>query len=114
MRHEFSKQVKRDAFERAKGYCEGHPDGQPCGVKLTLGKFHYDHEIPDWLGGEPTFENCTVLCIACHKTKTTKQDVPAIAKAKRIIDRQKGIIKPRTMTRWRKFNGQVVDAGRDR
>lgn len=89
MRREFSKQVKRDAFRRSHGFCEAG-----CGSKLQLGKFHYDHDIPDGLGGEPTLENCKVLCFACHGAKTRKRDVPAIAKAKRIQDRQIGIKKP--------------------
>ncbi len=110
MRREFSKHVKRDAFVRAAGKCEG--DG--CGARLSLGKYHYDHVIADGLGGEPTLENCAVLCMACHNEKTRKRDVPAIAKAKRIEDRQRGIKKPRTITRWRKFNGDVVQAPRER
>jgi 5-methylcytosine-specific restriction enzyme A len=109
-RREFSKQVKRDAFLRANGCCEG----ENCGAKLSLGKFHYDHQIPDGLGGEPTLENCQVLCAPCHKIKTTKQDVPAIAKTKRIQDRQRGIKKPRTIRSWRRFNGEPVYASRDR
>lgn len=110
MRREFSKQVRRDAFLRAKGCCEG----KECGARLTVGKFHYDHDIADGLGGEPTLENCVVLCVACHKTKTRTRDVPAIAKTKRIQDRQRGIRKPRTMTQWRKFDGSVVHAPRQR
>jgi len=110
MRREFSKQVRRDAFLRAAGKCEG----MDCGARLHIGKFHYDHEIPDGLGGEPTLENCKVLCTACHKVKTTTKDVPSIAKAKRISDRQNGIKKPRTITRWRKFNGDIVQASRQR
>lgn len=108
MRREFSKQTKRDAFLRAEGKCER----KECGARLTLGKFAYDHVIPDGLGGEPTLENCEVLCLPCHKDKTTKHDVPAIAKTKRIQDRQKGIKKPRTIRSWRKFNGDIVHAGR--
>lgn len=114
MRREFSKQVKRAAFERAAGYCEGMPYGERCQVKLTLGKYHYDHVIPDGLGGEPVIENCAVLCIACHADKTGKKDVPAIAKTKRIQDRQIGIKKPRTIRSWRKFNGEIVHASRER
>lgn len=110
MRREFPKQVKRDAFVRANGHCEG----KKCGAFLTLGKYHYDHEIPDALGGEPTLENCVVLCIACHREKTSRSDVPAIAKTKRIRDSQRGIKKPRTIRAWRKFNGEVVYASRDR
>lgn len=109
-RREFSKAVKRDAFARANGLCEG----KGCGAKLTIGKYHYDHRIPDALGGEPELWNCEVLCVPCHSAKTRTKDVPAIAKTKRIQDRQKGIKKPRTMLSWRKFNGEVVRAARER
>jgi 5-methylcytosine-specific restriction enzyme A len=94
-RREFPKIVKRDAFMRANGCCEGtKPDGERCQSVLTLGKYHYDHDIADGLGGEPVLENCVVLCIACHKEKTTKRDIPAIAKTKRIQDDRMGIRKP--------------------
>lgn len=109
-RREFSKAVKRDAFARAGGLCEG----EGCGAKLTIGKYHYDHRIPDALGGEPELWNCEVLCVPCHNAKTRKKDVPAIAKTKRIQDREKGIRKPRSMLGWRKFNGEIVRAARDR
>lgn len=97
MRREFSKQVRRDAFMRAAGQCEGQPYGERCCIKLMRGRFHYDHDIPDALGGEPVLSNCVVLCIACHKDKTSNKDVPAIAKTKRIQDREKGIRKPSRM-----------------
>lgn len=85
-RKEFSKKVKRDAFLRANGKCEG-PD---CGAKLTASKFAYDHIDPDGLTGEPTLENCQVLCSACHKIKTAS-DVKNIAQAKRREDAARGI-----------------------
>jgi 5-methylcytosine-specific restriction protein A len=95
-RREFSKKVKNAAFDRAAGRCEGILEGDEgrCPCILTRGKFHYDHDLADWMGGEPTLENCVVLCIPCHHTKTAGSDVPAIAKAKRIIDRERGIRKP--------------------
>lgn len=115
MRREFSKQIRRDAFLRANGQCEGTlSGGERCPVKLTIGRYHYDHEIPDALGGEPTLANCTVLCVACHKDKTGERDIPAITKTKRISDREMGIRKPRTIRRWRKFNGTIVEAERVR
>lgn len=89
MRREFSKQVKRDALRRANKQCEGIG----CGALFGM-KFHFDHDIADGLGGEPTLENCKVLCHPCHDEKTRKHDVPLIAKTKRISDKFNGIRKP--------------------
>jgi 5-methylcytosine-specific restriction endonuclease McrA len=86
-RKEFSKKVQRDAFARAKGRCE------KCSAWLSVGKFHYDHVNPDAMTGEPTLENCEVLCLPCHGDKT-KRDVANIARAKRIQDRHLGIRDP--------------------
>ena len=98
MRREFSKVVKRDAFLRANGRCEGAlENGCPCKSFLTTGKFHYDHDIPDALGGEPILSNCVVLCVPCHRAKTSTKDIPIIAKTKRIQDRERGIRKEPTL-----------------
>ena len=62
-------------------------------------------------------DNIAVLCGgpgSCHDTKTRKADIPAIARAKRRQLRQAGIRKPRTMTRWRRFDGTIVVAPRGR
>lgn len=108
MRQEFTAKVKAAAALRANGNCEC------CTRRLLTGDFHYDHEIPDGLGGEPTLENCRVLCRACHSVKTSTLDVPRIAKSKRNFRTAHGIKKPRTITTWRKFNGDVVRASRSR
>lgn len=89
-RKEFSRKTKRDAFMRAAGNCEG------CGAKLTVGKMAYDHVNPDGLTGEPTLENCEVLCKPCHAVKT-QIDVANIARAKRRQDSHLGIRPPTTM-----------------
>lgn len=89
MRREFSKAVKAEAFHRARGCCELCAS---C-VKLMVGDIFYDHRVPDGLGGEPTLENCQVLCKSHHDAKTRKTDVPAIAKSKRIQLREMGIKK---------------------
>lgn len=108
MRQEFSKPVRRDAFLRAKGNCEG------CGLRLALGKFHFDHDLPDDLGGEPTLDNCRVLCVTCHKAKTKQVDIPRIAKGRRIRDREMGIKKRSSFacsktSRWKKkVTGEIV------
>ena len=75
-RREFSKAVKRDAAARANGKCEC------CGKRLRFGEYHYDHDLPDFLGGEPTLENCRVLCLDCHRTKTKEIDTPRIVKSR--------------------------------
>ncbi len=77
-REEFKKGVTLAAWQRANGHCE------KCTAKLFPGKFHFDHRIPCGIGGEATLENCQVLCLACHDVKTRKEDIPLIAKAKRV------------------------------
>ncbi|WP_024338010.1 HNH endonuclease [Bradyrhizobium japonicum] len=97
-RREFSKEVKRQALKRAAGQCEAEGCGALFGVK-----FHFDHVIADGLGGEPTLENCAVLCHVCHGEKTRKHDVPRIAKMKRIRDKHSGITAPRGKIQSRGF-----------
>lgn len=107
MRREFPAKVKVAAFERAKGNCE------VCGARLTVGKFRYDHKLPDALGGEPTLENCVVQCLACDKPKTA-DDVRRIRKADRQRRNHIGVKKPRTIKQWRRFDGTPVFASRER
>jgi 5-methylcytosine-specific restriction endonuclease McrA len=108
MRREFSAKIKAAAALRSGGHCES------CTARLATGSYHYDHVIPDAMGGEPTLANCSVVCKACHSVKTGKHDVPQIAKAKRRERNRFGIKKPRTIRAWRKFNGQPVYATRER
>lgn len=88
-RREFPNAVKRAAYKRANNHC------QQCTALLCVGKFHYDHVNPDQMGGEPTLENCQVLCSNCHQEKTSKRDIPTIAKAKRRESRHIGAYRPR-------------------
>lgn len=108
MRREFPAKVKVTAFERSKGRCER------CGAILVTGKFRYNHRIPDALGGEPTLDNCEVLCLACDTPQTYGKDIPAIAKSRRIRKRAACVKKPRTIRAWRKFDGTIVYASRQR
>lgn len=103
MRREFPAKIKLAAFERAKGRCE------KCTARLYPGKFRYDHRIPDWMGGQPTLENCQVLCLNCDGEKTPR-DQHDIAKSKRIIRKRAGIRKRRTIRAWRRFDGTPVFA----
>ena len=79
MRQEFPTKVKLAAFEACGGRC------YHCDIKIRSGNGpHYDHRVPDALGGKPTAENVQVLCKTCHRLKTSSEDVPRIAKAKRV------------------------------
>ena len=109
MRREFSSKTKTAAWERANGQCEA------CTARLSPGHTHYDHIVPDALGGEPILENVQVLCSACHGRKTAKQDVPRIAKAKRQQRAHIGANSSKKSfpcgkrSKWRKkLNGEVV------
>ena len=111
MRKEFSKQVKAQAFLRSNGQCE------QCGAKLFAGNrsYEYDHTKEDFFGGEPTLENCKVLCRSCHNTKT-QAAAPVIAKTRRQAEKDQGIKAPSRhpipgsrASRWkRKLNGTTV------
>jgi hypothetical protein len=57
--------------------------------------------------------NCRVLCLTCHRAKTSQKDVPRIAKAKRTRDVALGIRKPRSIRTWRRFDGSIVRAPSD-
>ena len=102
-RQEFSPKTKLEAFARSKGNCEH------CGVKIRPGNGpHYDHATPDAVGGEPTLENCQVLCKPCHSVKTAKTDVPEIAKTKRIRNKHINVVeRNRGFRGSRKFNGEI-------
>lgn len=104
MRREFTAKTKGLAFVRSGGHCE------KCTAYLMTGRFHYDHVIPDALSGEPTLENCEVLCTACHGEKTRKADVPTIAKVKRIRAKHIGIKSGKGWNRkWkRKVSGETI------
>lgn len=72
-----------------------------------------DHIIPLILGGEHRESNFQWLCKPCHAEKS-RLDVKLKAKVARIRKRDCGVRKPRAITRWRRFNGSIVEAGRDR
>lgn len=104
-RAEFPAKIKLAAWERAGGHCE------ICTRKLYPGDINYDHEIPCASGGDASLNNCAVLCRSCHGAKTSEWDAPAIAKGRRIRNRQLGIRKPSRWRGWRKFNGEIVRRG---
>lgn len=108
-RQEFPAKVRLAAWQRCNGRCEI----KSCGAKLHPGRFRYDHVNPDYFGGPATLENCQVICRECDVIKTGG-DMTTIAKSRRIRKREAGIRKHRTITRWRRFNDEIVSAGRER
>lgn len=108
MRKEFSKKTRLETFQRAKGNCE------ECGGRLSIGKFHYDHIIPDGLNGLNDLGNCAVVCVNCHREKT-RGDNGRIAKAKRVYAKHVGARQSRNplpggkTSSWkRKLSGEWV------
>lgn len=107
-RREFPNRVKAEAALRAMDKCER------CGASTKHKPVHFDHDIPDNLGGEPVLSNCTVLCVPCHKEKTRSIDLPRITKGRRIRKREMGIKRRSAFacsrqSRWKKkIDGTVV------
>lgn len=101
-RAEFSKATKLAAYRRAMGRCER------CSGLLTPGKFHYDHRNPAAFAGSDGLENCQVLCVSCHASKTYRRDIPDVAKSNRIALRHANIRKDRHIRAWRNFAGEIV------
>ena len=112
-RSEFPQSVRKAAYARSGGVCEcgcgrpftDHPKERP----------HYDHALPDFLGGTNDLENCEVLRIDCHQTKTYGRDMPHIVKVRRGEKKRKGLEKRKAKIPGskgtglrKKMNGQVV------
>src|SRR5215475_632558 len=85
MRAEFSKQTKHEAWLRAAGRCE------ECKQEFGERRPEYDHIIAAAMGGDNTLGNCKCLCPKCHRTKTSLQDIPCIAKSNRVREKRTGI-----------------------
>lgn len=69
MRREFSAKVREQALARATGK-DGIARCENKRCRAVLKGKRFDHRHRDADGGEPTLENCQVLCIPCHVKKT--------------------------------------------
>jgi 5-methylcytosine-specific restriction endonuclease McrA len=85
-----------------------------CDLPIT-GKLRaaYDHAVALINGGQNRESNLQLLCVPCHAGKT-KADVAQKSKNYRVRSKHAGIKKPRTIRSWRKFNGEIVHAERER
>lgn len=95
-RKEFSKVVKRQAWDRAQGQCEavgewyGLEPGRRCGASIAK-VVQYDHIILDANSHDNSLENCAAVCQPCHLFKTRHRDTPLAAKTLRQQDKDRGI-----------------------
>lgn len=106
-RRKLSPRERLAIFERCKGICT-------CGRKVQTGeKWQADHPRALGLGGADNPDDLVVLGKCCFPDKNAA-DASMIARAKRIKARHIGIRKPRTILGWRRFNGDVVRAPRER
>jgi 5-methylcytosine-specific restriction protein A len=94
MRKEFGARVTGAALKRCSDK-KGIPHCEICLTDLRPGNIFYDHVQPDGLGGEPTIENCMVLCKPCHHAKTFGQDNPRMQKADAVRKKHFGVTKPK-------------------
>ena len=95
-RLEFTKQTKREAYDRSGGICECHRCPQlrrslGCGSRLGIGNIFYEHINPNEFKQDNSLSNCAALCKTCWKEKTAAHDLPTIAKSNRVRDRARGI-----------------------
>ncbi len=82
-----------------------------CTGRVTTA--NYDHAIALVNGGAHRESNLQLLCVPCHKGKT-RRDVKEKSVTARVRAKHLGIKKPRTMTRWRRFDGSIREVGKDR
>lgn len=89
-RRQLSTRARLDLFLAHKGRCAS------CTLPIPPGKgWDIDHIIPLAIGGPDTTDNMQILCRPCHGVKTTKRDVPAIAKVERMRAKHLGAVRSR-------------------
>lgn len=127
-RRSISKAMRARILQKTKGRCYH----ETCRVELHNG-WIVEHVHPLALGGPDTEDNMMPSCVPCARRKTFGlrqttygSDVHAIAKTRRIKKKReasnldvlpdsfgmspyKRPIPSRGFTRWRKFNGEIVE-----
>ena len=100
--------VRLRIFEAHGGKC--HRSGRKIGPG---DKWALDHVLALCNGGENRESNLAPALVAPHKVKT-KQDRATKSKNDSVRKKHTGVRKDRTITRWRRFDGSIREAGRDR
>lgn len=100
--------VRVRVFEAKGGVCHS------CERKINAGdKWTCEHVIALINGGMNRESNLDLTCEWCLPAKNAA-DVAIKSKSAKIRKRHLGIKKPRTIRAWRKFNGEIVHAERER
>ena len=100
--------VKLRIWARCDGKC------YLTGRKIMPGDaYEFEHIIALCNGGQHRESNIAIVLSAPHKEKTAR-DRKEKAKVDRIRLRHLGIVKPRKIRMWRRFNGDPVYANRER
>jgi 5-methylcytosine-specific restriction protein A len=92
MPRNFSRAIKRDAYERSKDQ-HGTARCVRCTTPLRTGHIIYDHRIPWAISRDSSLANCDPICSTCDRLKTHVVDQPEIASVKRRGDRHIGAIR---------------------
>lgn len=100
--------VRQRVFDRHHGIC-----GLSNREITPADKWDVDHIVALALGGQHRETNLCPVLKEPHKQKT-KADVKQKSKNYRVRKKHLGIKKPRTITKWRRFNGEIVVADRER
>lgn len=100
--------VKLRVFDRHNGVC--HIAKRKI---WSSDKWDVDHIVALINGGENRESNLAPVLVSKHKEKTAR-DVAEKSRTYRKRKANLGIKKPRTITRWRKFNNEIVIAPRER
>ena len=85
-----------------------------CHLPIKVGdKWIIEHIKPLWLGGADDETNMFPAHERCAIAKTIGE-APIKAKSDRQRAKHLGIKKPRKITRWKRFDGSIVIASKDR
>lgn len=100
--------VRLRVFQREEGIC------WLSGRKIRAGEqWDLDHKIALCNGGTHSEDNLAPALRIEHRKKTAR-DVAQKAKDRRIRQKHVGVKRPRTIRQWRKFDGTIVTAARER
>lgn len=109
-RKSLSRNQRAELFLEHKGVCH------LCNIRIQAERgeaWEVEHVEAREISGRDDWANLRPAHVSCHKVKT-KEDKAVIAKCNRNRNRNLGIKKPRTIRSWRRFDGSIVHAERER